>query len=384
MISESFLFNVQLLCCSISGLLALMLFFSRVHQRNTYVGYETSRWMLISSMVLLSIHFWMQMHYGFRARSEEEGALINILFYSPVEYLIVFATIRMACGRQHLRNYLIVSGVGMSLILTCFLVGWFYYGSLYMPLALKAMGIIYFLSVVIVIVMTWKEIARVRKKVEDETASDISNYDLYMHVGTMFLYATGVIITLCIFSSVAIIYFVAPIFLLVIIFYIVCFMALGFNISSVSEILEEATEDESEEAGAESKADEKKEETIRASLTPEQVEIISAAIGEWRRQRGFSVMSLNSSTLADRIGISRKLLGLYLTEHEGKSFRVWLSDIRIEEVKLMLLDKTEYSNEAIASECGFSSRSWMQEKFKATTGLTPNEWREAHLKTDKK
>lgn len=66
---------------------------------------------------------------------------------------------------------------------------------------------------------------------------------------------------------------------------------------------------------------------------------------------------------------------------EGSTFRVWLSNIRIEEAKQMLLTNSDYSIEAVAESCGFSSRSWMQEKFKASTGMTPAEWREAKKKS---
>lgn len=376
MISGSILLMVQFLCFALCIILALMLGMSRIYQQSTYVGYETSRMMLIFGLILLAVHFYLQMHYGFRARSEEVGALVNILFFSPFIFLFVFSTIRLSCGRQYLKKYLIVSGVGMAAIIVCFLLGWKYYDSLEMPVALKAMGIVFFLCIDVIIVMTWKEIDRVRTIVEEETASDLRNYDLYMRTGTTILYGTGLLISIGIFSSVAIAYFIAPIFLLAMIFYIVSFMALGFNISAVGEVLDEATM----ELDAEENVEESKEGTAQSGLSPSQLEEITAAIAEWRNQRGYGVMSLTSSTLASRIGISKKLLSQYLTEHEGKTFRVWLSDIRIEEVKRMLLDKTEYSNEAIASECGFSSRSWMQEKFKADTGLTPNEWRAAQVK----
>lgn len=56
-------------------------------------------------------------------------------------------------------------------------------------------------------------------------------------------------------------------------------------------------------------------------------------------------------------------------------FRVWLSNIGIEETKRMPLTETHYSVEAVAEACGFSSHSRMQEQFKASTGMTPTEWR---------
>jgi len=381
MVDNSILLLMQFSCLMGALLLVIVLVMSRVHQHNTTVGYETSRWMIISGLSLLVVHFWMQMQFGFRARSNEEGALINILFYSPVVYLIAFATIRMSCGHRYLKRYILTCGVGMVLSVASFVAGWMHYQTLVMPIALKTMYIIFFATIVTVIIMTVSELKRKRKIVEDETAVDIRNYDIYMHIGTSLLYAVGFCLPIAIISNEALAIF-APLFLLSLIFYVVSFVSLGFNISAVGEILE-VTADEvqvSRDADENEIAD-----TAEASerLSPEQIANIESLLEDWRTKRGFGVISLTCASLAGRLGIPKKMLSQYLSEHEGKTFRVWLSDLRIEEVKQMLLDNRDYSNEAIASECGFSSRSWMQEKFKATTGLTPNEWRDSKLKGEK-
>lgn len=42
---------------------------------------------------------------------------------------------------------------------------------------------------------------------------------------------------------------------------------------------------------------------------------------------------------------------------------------------MLLTEHAEWSNEAIARECGFTDRSYFQRKFKELTGRTPAEWR---------
>ena len=53
----------------------------------------------------------------------------------------------------------------------------------------------------------------------------------------------------------------------------------------------------------------------------------------------------------------------------------WLNRLRIEKAKELLTAHPEWSNEAVARECGFTDRSYFQRKFKELTGRTPAEWR---------
>ena len=73
--------------------------------------------------------------------------------------------------------------------------------------------------------------------------------------------------------------------------------------------------------------------------------------------------------------VNRTDVASYLTSIYGKSFRTWLSGIRVEEARALMAAHPEYSNEVVSMECGFSSRVYFQRLFKERTGLTPAEWR---------
>ncbi|WP_373734107.1 helix-turn-helix domain-containing protein, partial [Bacteroides heparinolyticus] len=102
---------------------------------------------------------------------------------------------------------------------------------------------------------------------------------------------------------------------------------------------------------------------------------ISSPLTQWQEARGYSAPNINSTTLALQLNVPKHLLVQYLREQEGKTFRVWLSDLRIEEAKRILIEHPNYDNESIATACGFASRTWLQNRFKAVTGMTPAEWR---------
>ena len=46
---------------------------------------------------------------------------------------------------------------------------------------------------------------------------------------------------------------------------------------------------------------------------------------------------------------------------------------------LIPVGHAEWSNEAVARDCGFTDRSYFQRKFKELTGQTPAEWRTASM-----
>lgn len=384
---------LQSSCFSITLVLGIVLLMSRVHLHTESRAYETSRWMLFTALMLYAVHYMLQMVFGFRARGEDVGALINILFYAPIALLLVCTTLRISLGQRYVRRFSVVGIVGIIVNLCLFGAGLYIYGSLHMLWMLRAMEVVYVAMIAYFIVVPGGALRRMHRKIEDETADDNTKYNLYMRSGTVLLYAMGAVGALSIFRTSTVV-MVAAFFLLALVFYVVSFVSLGFTMQGLSSIVEgdspqylpeEASSPvvESERKGFRRGQGERLEEEATPApetvshLSAEKVAQIEAAIAQWRAERGYSVSNLTSITMAQRLDIPKRLLTQYLAEHEGSTFRVWLSNIRIEESKRMLLTQTSYSIEAIAEACGFSSRSWMQEKFKASTGMTPAEWREA-------
>ena len=390
---------VQSGCFTTTLALALVLLMSRFHLQSFSRSYETSRWMLFTALLLFAIHYLLQMLFGFRAQSEDMGALVNILFYLPIALMLASATLRISTGHHYLRQFMTVGLCGIIINLVLFVVGLCIYHSLDMPWVLHAMKIVYVLMIAFFIFGPGGELQRMSRKIEDETADDNSKYHLYMRSGTTLLYAMGGVGAMSIFST-SMVVGVAAFFLLAIIFYVVSFLSLGFNIQAVSCVVDELDDSVSTDEAVPSDAMTSTSAASATSpqsitertadgtptpaapsprLSPEQVEQVSQAIAAWRAKQGYCTSNLTSITMAQRLGIPKRLLTQYLAECEGNTFRVWLSNLRIEEAKRMLID-TGYSVEAIAEACGFSSRSWMMEKFKASTGMTPAEWRDSKMK----
>lgn len=82
------IFILQLICCTITGMLGLHIAMASLQVRWKERRYETSRWLLCGSMAVFCIHYFLQMTQGFRAQGADVGAVVNIMFYTPVVFAI--------------------------------------------------------------------------------------------------------------------------------------------------------------------------------------------------------------------------------------------------------------------------------------------------------
>lgn len=365
------LFLLQFGCFLTTTLMALLLAFARLHTSRINRGYEVSRWILFGAQVLFAIHYLLQMVFGFRAQGADIGGVINILFYTPISAMIAFSTIRLASSRTHQKRHVYVGVISLVLVFACFGVGLGMNHSLHIGKMVYVMVAVYAFSLVYFSISPIREMRRIVQKVENDTADDISTYQMYMSVGVSLMAILSCVMALSLLST-RMLYFTGPAFMLTMFFYVVCFVELGSHMAALNEVLENNTEAEK------ASADEPQTDGQESGLPAERVAEIDALVAGWRHERGYSDSDLNLNSLARRLQVPQKELARYLVETQGKTFRIWLSDLRLEEVKRMLLSHDEYSIEAIAMECGFSSRSWLQHKFKASTGMTVTEWKANH------
>lgn len=93
-------------------------------------------------------------------------------------------------------------------------------------------------------------------------------------------------------------------------------------------------------------------------------------------ERLFLDSELTLQKLAGKVQLSPALVSAAINKELGKSFRALVNDLRVDEVKLKLIDKnlSHLSILGIALECGFNSEASFYRIFKSTTGLSPKEY----------
>lgn len=366
------LFLTQFACFIISGMLALLLILTRFQIRWPNRRYEVSRWLMCGAMLALTFHFVLQMAFDIRAKSDAIGAVVNILFYAPIEYLVSYATFNLICYRSGRKRIGLFCSLSYALIVICFLMGFIGVvpkGSMHVGFWLYLMLAIFTLTVIFCIIVTFREMQHHRKIILDNTAEDMLPFDSFACVS----YVSMGICCLALMAGIisrAILLVIAPLVLLSVVVFIVSFVGYGFNIMPLDNMLEQEIEEEAEE---EEPAEE--EEEVDEGLTPERIAKIETLLAEWCKNGGFRDSAMNMPMLASMIRIHRKDLSAYFEDYLQSSFRVWLSDIRFQKAQSMLREETRYSNQTVSIECGFSSHAHLYKVFKAKTGMTPIQWR---------
>ncbi|MDR0939488.1 MAG: helix-turn-helix domain-containing protein [Mediterranea sp.] len=95
-----------------------------------------------------------------------------------------------------------------------------------------------------------------------------------------------------------------------------------------------------------------------------------------RREKLFTNPDLKISDLSVRLGRSANTLSYLFNQHLQRNYYDYINDYRVAEFKRIVKteDISNYTLEALATRCGFSSRSSFFRNFKKATGITPSEY----------
>ena len=166
-------------------------------------------------------------------------------------------------------------------------------------------------------------------------------------------------------------YVVGPLMLFTMFLFVSSFVALGFNMAPVEDVL---TDDDTSNTTSDYCDDFANDDP--AIISEGQIERISNILERWVTDGGFRDTSANIGKLAQQTGVSRIRLSQYFDQYLNSTFRIWLSGIRFAEAQRLVKAHPEYNNDTISVYCGFSSRSQLYKIFNDNTGMSPREWRE--------
>lgn len=343
--------------------------------------YETSRWLLCGSMAVFCIHYFLQMTQGFRAQGADVGAVVNIMFYTPVVFAITLSIINMESTRSVMRRYCLRSAAAYALIVAIFIFGVFSNKSLHLGGLLYVMLALFVGSMAYFIYASYSEVLKRKKKLLEESAGDLLPHVRYARSSLVLVCVSAAFLPIAILFD-TLLLLIGPLMLLVLIFFVHSFISLGYYITPVENMLEEQDELEEQAESADQTGcgvqldcgDNGLEELSISSQ--EQMEKIEAALGKWCDDRMYKDCNVTIYSLAANLGCKKNELTEYFNLSQHTNFRTWLSDIRFNEAVRMMKERPEFSNDAISTECGFSSHTQIYRIFKQKTGLSPSQWRE--------
>lgn len=379
------LYLLQFGCCLVTLMLAMMLAVSRIHVRWNNLRYEQSRWMLVFAMFMLSVHYILQMFYDLRESGDDVGTAFNILFYMPVYFLVSYATLNVESTAATRRRCIVVSGGLYAIVVCCFAVGVYSYQSMHIGQMLYVMYTLFVGNALFLIVNTMREVRLKHRRIEEQTGADMQPYVRYSFSAFILMSASALMVIVAVLSR-TMLYVIAPIMFLSLFFFIMSFVALGYSITPIEEILEDddapidgcasdgllatSTNESSCEDGETDDCDKP------CELNTERIAAITSQLEAWRLSGEFRNTSATLIMLSRQTDISRRELSAYFGQYLHCTFRMWLSDIRLKEAQRLILSHPEYSNDTISAECGFSSRSQLYKLFRDQYGMTPKEWRQ--------
>ena len=374
------LYFLQFACFIFMLINALILGITHLHMKWTNRRYEWSRWMILAGMMGLAIQYLLQMLLGFRAKSDDLGAVFNILVYTPCFTTISMGIYNIEATHANRRKMNIVCACIYAAIIAVFCIGYSNSGSLNIGNWLYAMLVLFGANVAYCIYMIMIEMRKRKKMLELMTGDDMLPYVRYARASVFALFFSTLTMPFAILST-TLLYIIGPLALLSILFFNLSFVAMGYNYVPTEELLDKEEEEsaaladeitESSDGQDVESADSK--ETL-PSFSQERQAAIKEKLDKWCEELGYKDTTVNMFTLSRSLNISKNELSRYFTSCLNSTFRIWLAEVRFEAAKKMMLDYPDYNNDIISAECGFSSRSYLYRIFKEKEGCSPTVWR---------
>ena len=375
-----FLYFLQFACFIFMLINALILGITHLHMKWVNRRYEWSRWLILAGMMGLAIQYLLQMLLGFRAKSDDLGAVFNILVYTPCFTTISMGIYNIEATHANRRKINIVCTCIYAAIIAVFCIGYSNSGSLNIGNWLYAMLVLFGANVAYCIYMIMIEMRKRKKMLELMTGDDMLPYVRYARASVFALFFSTLTMPFAILST-TLLYIIGPLALLSILFFNLSFVALGYNYVPTEELLDKEEEEsaaladeitENSDGQDVESADSK--ETL-PSFSQERQAVIKEKLDKWCEELGYKDTTVNMFTLSRSLNISKNELSRYFTSCLNSTFRIWLSEMRFEAAKKMMLDYPDYNNDIISAECGFSSRSYLYRIFKEKEGCSPTVWR---------
>lgn len=380
------LYLLQFACLIFMFISAFFIAVTRLHVRWINRRYEWSRWMIFVALLFMAVHFFLQMYFGFRAMGEDVGAVINALVYLPCFTLFSMAIYNIEATHTKRRKMNLICAAVYAAMLAAFAAGYSFSGSLNIGAWLYVMLALFFGNIVYCIYMIIIEMNKRKKLLETMTATDMLPFIRYARASIAMLSLIAISMPFAILST-KLLYVVGPLGLLITLFFIVNFVAFGNCYVPTEELLDRErgngeTDDEDdaddEQTMAESCASQSAADCDQSAqrLSAERSAFIQAALDKWCADMGYKDSSVNMLTLSHLLDINKNELTQFFSQCQNTTFRIWLSEIRFNAAKRMMIEYPDYSNDIISSECGFSSRSYLYRVFKEKEGCTPIAWRD--------
>ena len=337
----------------------------------------TARWLMATATATLALHFALQLTLGLRAMGVTQSVMLNLAMLIPASYLFSRA-VSMLLQHGRLSRWdrwagPLTWGAAMTMLLAASLTdGGPLLGDSPQRQWAEIAGALCYLAMQTY--YSWRHITALRamhRTLNDYYDSDTAGMLRWMQLSIVGLMLLALLVPFVIFATADWLLFVIAIVIYFFIFYLVdsfCYY-LTSNAPQKTLEAEESRAEEEQAAGAKERA----EQTDRAAD-----EQTTKAVEQWTARGGHRTAGITSPVAAAVMGIPRYQLTAWVKAQGYESFSRWMTALRIDEAKRVLLVHPEWGSEAVADYCGFNSREYFHRIFKEHQGMTPAQYQKQH------
>ncbi|MCR4602008.1 MAG: helix-turn-helix transcriptional regulator [Prevotella sp.] len=325
-----------------------------------------SRWLMAIGVMVLALQFLIQYIFGFRSKGVTQAVMVNLLFFVPCSSLFSLALLNLQQqGRLMWQQWLVALVATLSvwviIVLTTLFDGVPLLADSEMLLwAEYASGIVYALMQGYYsyhLIVNFRKSQRALDNYYGYSTRSLLRWMRRVML-VMTLLALGVPFLIFISGWLLKIY---SLVVFLVIFYLVTMFSF-YCVSSDASKVREAEETQIEE------------DTSALSMSESDRKILDRKVNKWIDAGGYLQSGLTIQKVADEIVVPRYQLAIWLKTTEWELFNPWLTYLRIERAKQLLVEHPDWTNDAVAHHCGFSSRNYFQVLFKKSTGMTPAQY----------
>ena len=335
-----------------------------------------SRWLMVGALALIGAQFVVQYVMELRAMGVTQAVLANLAFFIPASSLMNLTILNLQrqgrLSRFEWWAWTVVTVVVIAALTIAVAID----GNPLERLSHRvlwteaAMSFAYAVMQTYYCFLQFRELERMKAVIEDYFDRERQELTRWMKhaIGVNGLLA--VFVPLLIFGPNIVIVIFSLTFFWGIFMMWFCFVRYftSNDLKRVREAEENAEEEMSEVRGKMLE---------NTALSTEALAHVGQAAEHWLASGGHLKAGITSPIAADAMNIPRYQLTAWVKASGHTSFTRWITSLRIEEAKRMILEHRDWNNEAIADHCGFS-RAYFQKIFKQETGMAPAEYVEHH------
>ena len=336
-----------------------------------------ARWLMTGGVGLLALQFVLQIVLGLRQAGTSEAVMLNLFMFVPAAWLLNLGIIYLQRQGQ-IRRHEWLAGLLSWIIVTVLLYFAkhanrppFVFNKIEVPIEEIIASLVYLAMQCHYTYIHFRELKRIRRALDDYYDRDMSVLLRTMEQSMECIAVLAVLLPQAIFNNGWVLGVFSLLCLAGIYYFVISYVVYVYSNSSAQVMVAEAVSEEEKEEGKE-EAENEPEKKLMPEMSEADRNRIGAAVDRWIAGNGHLRSGITIQSAADEMKIPRYQLTTWLKTTEQQLFSPWLTYLRIEEAKRQMLNHPEWSNDVIAEQCGFGSRSYFQTVFHKQTGMTPS------------